>query len=266
MKPAIPTFLCGAAVGAVAASVAWSVSSAPEPAEEAPAAAVAAAAEAEAPAPAVEAIEEAPAVEEAPAAPVAAAAEPVAAPPAAQPTAPAAAPVAENQPQRRGPPRWEDMTEEQREEMRRNFQRMHDEHATRVVDSFVERNGLAPEDGERVFAVADAMNERALARIQLWTDYLQVQGLDRIPKDQGAQIMRDLFDDLVKGYEDLDAAFGNGWREKDADFDLAQMVDPEVWGSLFRLGGFGGPGMRRGGPGGPRPPQGGRPPAAAPRP
>ena len=265
MKPTIPSFLCGAAVGAVAASVAWSGSSAPAPVEDAPAAAVAGAAEteAEALAPVVEAVEAAPGAEEAPAALAPAAAEPVAAPPAA---APAAAPVAENPPQRRGPPRWEDMTDEQREEMRQRFRRMHDENATRVVDAFVERNGLTEDGGERLFGIADAMNERALARVQLWIDYMQLQGIERLPRDRGPQLMRDLFDDLVKGYEEMDEAFGTEWREKDADFDLAQMVDPEVWGSLFRLGGFAGPGMRRGGPGGPRPPQGGRPPAGAPRP
>ena len=142
---------------------------------------------------------------------------------------------------------------------------MHDEHATRVVETFVERNGLEPDAGERVFAVVDAMNERALARIGPWTEYVQLQGAERIPRDQGAAMMRDLFDDLVKGYEELDEAFGPDWRENDPDFDLGRMVDPEVWGSLFRLGGgFGGPGPRgpgRGPGGGPRGPGG---PAPAP--
>lgn len=258
MKNQFLPFFCGLLVGAVATSAAWSFSSS-APASEGVGFAK------PVPVDTVVAAEPVPA----PAEPVPALAEPVPAPaegaglaesvPAAEPPAPGepAPPEAERRP-RRGPPRWDEMTEEQRDEMRQRFRRMHDERTTRVVDGFVERNGLAPEDGERLFAVADAMNERALARVQLWTEYVRLQGRERISRDQGAQMMRDLFDDLVKGYEELDAAFGEGWREKDPDFDLGQMVDPDVWGSLFRLGGGpGGPG------GGPRGPRGGGPRGAA---
>ena len=237
MNSRLLPFLCGGVVGAAAASAAWSLSSgsAPEPVPEIAK-----------PVPVEEATEPAPVAEPVPVAESAPeTAEPV---PVAEPAPAEPVPAAER-PQRRGPPRWEEMTDEQREEMRQRFRKMHDEHATRVVESFVERNGLEPADGERLFAVVDSMNERVLARVQLWTDYVQVEGGERMSRDQGARMMRDLLDDLVQGYEDLDESFGTEWREKSPDFDLGQMVDPEVWGSLFRLGGgFGGPGP--GGPGG----------------
>ena len=254
MKRALVPFLCGAVIGAAAASAVWFLAPAEPVAPVPPASAPAEAA----PAPAPEAVPAAPAGEAAaPAAPEAAPAA-VAGAPAAAPAAdvapvPPSAPAAEaGRPERRGPPRWEEMTDEQREEMRQRFRRMHDENATRVVEAFVERNGLAEDGGERLFAIADAMNERALARVQLWIDYMQLQGIERLPRDRGPQLMRDLFDDLVKGYEEMDEAFGTEWREKDADFDLGMMVDPEVWGSLFRLGGMGGPGGFGRGPRGPR--------------
>ena len=194
--------------------------------------------------------------------------EPAVAAPAQPPPAPGEAREGERR-ERRGPPRWDEMTDEQREEMRQRFHRMADERAQRMADSFVERNGLAEADAETLLSIADGMNERALERIQRWTDYLQLQGATSIPRDQGARVMRDLFADLVDGYAELDEAFGTEWREKDPDFDLGQMISPEVWGSLFRLGGMGGPGGpggppgggRRRGPGrpGPRPDGGGEP-------
>lgn len=249
MNSRLLPFLCGGVVGAAAASAAWSLSSGPAPEPVPEIAKPVPVEEATEPAPVTEPVpvaesapetaEPVPVVEPAPVASGAPVTEPVPVP--AEPV-----PAAER-PQRRGPPRWEEMTDEQREEMRQRFRKMHDEHATRVVESFVERNGLEPADGERLFAVVDSMNERVLARVQLWTDYVQVEGGERMSRDQGARMMRDLLDDLVKGYEDLDESFGTEWREKSPDFDLGQMVDPEVWGSLFRLGGaMGGPG----GPGG----------------
>ena len=266
MKHTIPSFLLGAAV----ASAVWAISISPGAKSEVSATPPVA----EPSGPAEPAASEPAAAEPAAVEPVAepdpATAEPAAAEAQPAPPAPMAPPAPgeareEGRRERRGPPRWEEMTDEQRDEMRQRFRRMHDEHATRVVETFVERNGLEPADGERVFAVVDAMNERALARIGLWTDYVQLQGTERLPRDQGAAMMRDLFDDLVKGYEELDETFGPDWRENDPDFDLGRMVDPEVWGSLFRLGGgFGGPGPRgpgRGFGGGPRGPGG---PAPAP--
>lgn len=272
MSSKLLPFLCGGVVGVAAASVVWSVSTSPskKPVPDIAKPVPAVEPVAEEPVPAAEAE---PAAEPVPVAEAEPAEKPVpvaAAAPAAQPVSVSAEPVPAEaeRPQRRGPPRWEEMTDEQREEMRQRFRKMHDEHATRVVESFVERNGLEPEDGERLFAVVDSMNERALARIQLWTDYVQVQDGARMSRDQGARMMRDLFDDLVKGYEDLDESFGTDWREKSPDFDLGQMVDPEVWGSLFRLGGamggpggFGGRGPRGSGRGGP-PRRGGGAPGA----
>lgn len=262
MKHTIPSFLLGAAVASVVWAISISPAANPEVRVAPPIAEPSGSAE---PAAAEPDIVEPPVVEPV-AEPAPATAMPAVAEMQPAPMAPPAPGEAreEGRRERRGPPRWEDMTDEQRDEMRQRFRRMHDEHATRVVESFVERNGLEPEDGERVFAVVDAMNERALARIGLWTDYVQLQGAERLPRDQGAAMMRDLFDDLVKGYEELDETFGPDWRENDPDFDLGRMVDPEVWGSLFRLGGgFGGPGPR--GPGrGFGGPRGGRGPGAGP--
>jgi len=271
MNRKLVPFFCGAVAGAAVASAAWSLSAGPaEPPAEAAAVAAAepappapepapaepAAAEPTASAPATAAFEEVPA----PTMPA------VAEQPAPPPPAPGEAREGER-PERRGPPRWEEMTDEQREEMRQRFHRMADERAQRMASSFVERNGLAESDAETLLAIADGMNERAMERIQRWTDYLQLQGASAIPKDQGARVMRDLFADLVDGYAELDEAFGTEWREKDPDFDLGQMVSPEVWGSLFRLGGgFGGPGGGgRRGPRGPRGPGGGRPEGGPPR-
>ena len=262
MSPRLLPFVCGAVVGAAAASAAWTLSSSssassePEPVVEAPLlepdpdpAPAVAAAEPAAPDDGVPAFDGVP--PPGPAAAAVAATEP---PP---PPAADAAPAADGNRPRRGPPRWEDMTDEQRDEMRQRFRRMHDEHATRVIDAFVERNALQASDGEALLAIADGMNERALARIQVWSDYLQVQGRDRIPKDQAAMLMRDLFSDLADSYAEVDEAFGQDWREKDPDFDLGQMVDPEVWGAMFRLAGGFGPGGGRGrGPGGGRGPRG----------
>lgn len=257
MNRRIVPFFCGAVAGAAVTSAAWSLSAgqAEPPAEAAPAAIAAeepapaapAAEPAERPAPPAPAFDEAPA----PVEPAAAAGEEAPPPP------PGEAREGERR-ERRGPPRWEDMTDEQREEMRQRFHRMADERAQRMASSFVERNGLSEADAETLLAIADGMNERAMERIQRWTDYLQLQGASAIPKDQGARVMRDLFADLVDGYAELDEAFGTEWREKDPDFDLGQMVSPEVWGSLFRLGGgFGGPGGGgRRGPRGPRGPGG----------
>jgi len=271
MNHRILPFLCGAVAGAVATSVVWSAMSA-GPSETAPeAAALSAAAPAgsaisapeapaekpaEAPSPSVAAFDGASPQEEEPFADDAVA-----------PPAPGEAREERGRRERRGPPRWDEMTDEQREEMRQRFRRMADERAQRMADAFVERNGLAEADGETLLAIADGMNERAMERIQRWTDYLQLQGASAIPKDQGARVMRDLFSDIVDGYAELDEAFGTAWREKDPDFDLGQMLSPEVWGSIFRLGGMGGPpgGGRRRGPGhhgggsGPRPDGGGAP-------
>lgn len=270
MNTRIVAFACGAAAGAAAASVAWSLSlsgtrpeaAVPEPVAEAPAET--------APAASVRVPESLPEVP-ADTAEVRPDAEADPAPPpaadAAQEAAPPRGPSGTPGPERRRP-RWDEMTEAQREEMRQGFRRMHDERATRIVDEFVSRNGLGDDAGARVFAIAEEMNERAQSRIQLWTDYIQLQGRERIAPDQGARMMRDLFDDLVSGYEELDAAFGTAWRDDGAGLDLGQMVDPEVWGALFRIGG--GPGGPRGprpggrGLGGPGPGgQGARPGAAA---
>ena len=262
MSSKLLPFLCGGVVGVAASSVAWSVSTpssekpVPDIAKPVPAAETVAeepvtAAEAEPAEEPVPATEAEPAEKPVPVAGPAPAAQPV--PVSAEPV-----PAEAERPQRRGPPRWEEMTDEQREEMRQRFHRMADERAQRMASSFVERNGLAESDAETLLAIADGMNERAMERIQRWTDYLQLQGASAIPKDQGARVMRDLFADLVDGYAELDEAFGTEWREKDPDFDLGQMVSPEVWGSLFRLGGgFGGPGGGgRRGPRGPRGPGG----------
>jgi len=252
MKRSVIPFLCGAAL----ASVVWAAATRPSPGNPPEEVAPAVAAPEPAPAPAAEPAEK-PAEKPAPEVPafdgVPPPEEPAAveAAPAPQPPAPGEAREGQR-PERRGPPRWDEMTDEQREEMRQRFHRMADERAQRMADSFVERNGLAEADAETLLAIADGMNERALERIQRWTDLLDLQGANAIPKDQGARVMRDLFSDLVDGYAELDEAFGTTWREKDPDFDLGQMISPEVWGSLFRLGGFGGPG------GGPRGPGGGR--------
>ena len=267
MKRTVIPFLCGAA----AASVVWAAATRPStgnPPETAPAAA------APEPVPAAAAPEPAAGSAENPAgkpAPAVPAFDGI--PPPEEPAVVAAPPASGearegDRPERRGPPRWDEMTDEQREEMRQRFHRMADEHAQRVADSFVERNGLAEADAETLLAIADGMNERALERIQRWTDLLDLQGANSIPRDQGARVLRDLFSDLVDGYAELDEAFGTAWREKDPDFDLGQMISPEVWGSLFRLGGFGGPGGGPRGPGGPgggrRGPRGPRGPGGAP--
>ena len=140
---------------------------------------------------------------------------------------------------------------------------MHDERMTSVVEAFVEKGGDGiTDDGGALYAAVDGMNERILSRLQLWVDYLEVQGKDRIPPDQGAQLLRDLLDEVVQGYEDVDAAYGSGWRETFPDLDLGQLIDPEVFGSMMRLGGMG-PRPGPGGRGGPRP-GGGPPPQPAP--
>lgn len=275
MNRKLVPFFCGAVAGAAVASAAWSLSAGPAepPAEAAPAAVAAAEPVPAEPAvpPAAESAEK-PAEEPVRAVPSFDGVPPPEPPPAVAGAAPAQPPAPGEareggRPERRGPPRWEEMTDEQREEMRQRFHRMADERAQRMASSFVERNGLAEADAETLLAIADGMNERAMERIQRWTDYLQLQGASAIPKDQGARVMRDLFADLVDGYAELDEAFGTEWREKDPDFDLGQMVSPEVWGSLFRLGGgFGGPGGGgRRGPRGPRGPGGGRPEGGPPR-
>jgi hypothetical protein len=259
MKRILLPFLCGAVSASVVWAAAWSMSSgsagpAPEPVHAvgaAPAEESVAPAPSAAEAPAEEPALVAPAVGGVPSPEAPAAVEAAPAPP--PPPAPGEAREGERR-ERRGPPRWDEMTDEQREEMRQRFHRMADERAQRMADAFVERNGLAEADGETLLSIADGMNERAMERIQRWTDYLELQGANAIPKDQGARVMRDLFSDIVDGYAELDEAFGTDWREKDPDFDLGQMLSPEVWGSLFRLGGMGGPG----GPGGPRGPGGGR--------
>ncbi|MBQ6102038.1 MAG: hypothetical protein IJL06_00030, partial [Kiritimatiellae bacterium] len=257
MKRTLSTFCCGAVAGAVAASAVWSLSRDPAPAPPAPDPASSIAETV--PPPVGEAVSGIPLPERTAADTPAPGRTPAPEDGSSgeEPSAPSPPPdgtVGGERRGRRGPPRWEEMSDGQREEIRQRFRRMADERAQRMADTFVERNGLAEADAETILAIADGMNELAMERIQRWTDYLQLQGADAIPKDQGARVMRDLFADLVDGYAELDEAFGAGWRENDPDFDLGQMLSPEVWGSLFRLGGgFGGPG---GGPRGPRGPRG----------
>ena len=143
------------------------------------------------------------------------------------------------------------MSEEERQEFRQRFRRMHDERLTSVVESFVEKNGLESDDGAALYDAVDGMNERILSRLQLWVDYLDSQEQARIMPDQGAQLLRDLLDEVVQGYEDIDTAYGKGWRETSPELDLGQLIDPEIFGNLMRLGGMG-PGPR-GGPPGPPP-------------
>ena len=275
MKSKLLVFLLGLAVGSVAASVVWILTE--DPAADVSANPSAAAATETAPAEPAQVAHAAPAPsapetpaqpgDEAP--PEAVLPEPPDAAPApfAPPPQTASAPPpppsdAGDEPARRGPPRWDEMTDEQRQEFRQRFRRMHDERLTQAVDSFVEKSGIETDGGEALYAAVDGMNERILSRLQLWVDYLEVQDKDRIPPDQGAQLLHDLLGDVVQGYADIDAAYGSGWRETSPEFDLGELIDPEVFGNMMRLGGMGrGP---RGGPprGGPRP--GGQPPAPNP--
>ena len=273
MKNAILSFVCGLAIGAAAASGVWFLSGSAGTTKPS-AAPVVAAPKAIPPEPAAEAV--AAATEpETPASPE------VSAPEVAEVGAEAETPPSEPRPRQgrggprppqagsapesdgdrpavAGPPRWENMSEEERQEIRQRFRRMHDERLTGVVNTFVEKNGLAEDGGAALYDVVDGMNERILSRLQLWVDYLDSRNQQRIQPDQGAQLLRDLLDEVVQGYEDIDTAYGKGWRETSPELDLGELIDPEAFGNLMRLGGFGrGPG---GGP--PRSPRGGPPPNA----
>lgn len=164
---------------------------------------------------------------------------------------------------------WENQTPEEREARHQErLQRMQERAAQRLAE-FVENTGLNETQCAALEDEITYLDARLRQTAEAWAASIRESG--SFGPDARMQLINDLSALVVDSYAGLDESLPANWREADGNFNLAQVVSPEILSPLFEaareanihpgavgsvmgtlMGGFGGMGGRgpRGGNGG----------------